>query len=72
LQDLPYQSEVIRINDQKWMQMSGAEQRELIDRLKSKLALYEQIHNTPLKWIALGPGTPDGEKVSAIPLNFMP
>lgn len=72
LQDLPYQSEVIRINDQKWMQMSGAEQRELIDRLKSKLALYEQIHNTPMKWIALGPGTADGEKVSAIPLNFMP
>jgi hypothetical protein len=52
--------------------MSGAEQRELIDRMKSKLALYEQIHNTPAKWIALAPGLPDGERVSAIPLNFMP
>ena len=72
LQDLPYQSEVMRISEQRWLQMSGAEQRELIDRMKSKLALYEQIHNTPAKWIALAPGLPDGERVSAIPLNFMP
>ena len=72
LQDLPYQSEVMRISEQRWLQMSGAEQRELIDRMKSKLSLYEQIHNTPSKWIALASGIPDGERVSAIPLNFMP
>jgi hypothetical protein len=72
LQDLPYQSEVMRITEQRWLQMSGAEQRELIDRMKSKLALYEQVHNTPSKWVALAPGLPDGERVSAIPLSFMP
>jgi serine/threonine-protein kinase PpkA len=72
LQDLPYQSDVMRITEQRWLQMSGAEQREMIDRLKSKLGLYEQIHNTPGKWTALADGVPDGERVSAVPLAFMP
>lgn len=72
LDGLPYTSEVMGVTATDWAAMGGARQREIIDGLKSKLALYERYHNTPQLWTKLYEGAPDGESVLAIPLTSLP
>ncbi len=72
LAGLPYQSKIMGITERDWVTMTGGPQREILDGLKAKIRLYEKIHDTPALWTALYPGTPEGEKVYAIPLDAMP
>jgi len=72
LEGLPYQSEVMGLDEAAWAQMGGARQREIVDGLKSKLQLYQEFHNSPSQWVALWPGAPPGETVYAMPLDALP
>jgi serine/threonine-protein kinase PpkA len=72
LSDLPYDSPITSITEQDWLRRSGPQQRSLIESLKSKIALYERIYNTPNAWIALHRDVPDGERVTTLPLRQMP
>jgi serine/threonine-protein kinase PpkA len=72
LEDLPYTSEVMDLDEASWAASGGIRQREIIDGLKSKLVLYERYHNEPGLWTDLHPGAPPGEAVFAMPLDALP
>lgn len=72
LEDLPYTSEVMGLDEASWAAAGGIRQREIVDGLKSKLALYERYHNEPGLWTDLYPGAPPGEAVFAMPLDALP
>ncbi|ODN70704.1 hypothetical protein [Methylobrevis pamukkalensis] len=72
LEDLPYRSEILNLTQADWARFNRARQRDLIYQLKSKLALYRDIHATPEKWIKLDPRAVDGEDVTTIPLYRLP
>ena len=69
LEDLPYQSEIMGLDERTWAAFGGGRQREIIDAIKSKLAYYERVHNDPALWTALYEGAAPGEQVFAIPLD---
>ncbi len=71
LENLPYQSRIMNITDQRWIEM-GTLRRQIIDDLRQKAALYRRYHDNPENWTALYPGAPDGEHVFALPLNSLP
>lgn len=72
LVDLPYRSEILSISEDDWKAMGGGKQRQLLDGLQRKLAFYDEWHNTPANWTAPYEGAPDGEYVTALPLDAMP
>ena len=72
LEDLPYQSEIMALDEHNWAALGGGRQREIIDAIKSKLAYYERVHNDPALWTALYEGAAPGEQVFAIPLERLP
>ncbi|QQS14004.1 MAG: VWA domain-containing protein [Rhodospirillales bacterium] len=73
LDDLPYKSKLMGIDQQTWSTWSIAEQQALIDELEAKARLYERLHNDTKLWVALGgPNTNPGDLVYPIPLDAMP
>ena len=72
LEELPYQSEIMGLDERTWASFGGGRQREIIDAIKSKLAYYERVHNDPALWTALYDGAAPGEHVFAIPLSRLP
>jgi hypothetical protein len=71
LADLPYQSEIMEITESRWTNSSTL-QREILDRLRARLVLYERWHDDPANWTRLSPDAPDGEHVFAMPFSALP
>ena len=71
LEDLPYRSQIMEITEQRWAN-SGTLQREVLDRLRATLALYERWHDDPANWTKLADDAPDGEWVFAMPFSALP
>lgn len=72
LEGLPYKSEVLNISQDLWQSWSIGEQQAFIDRLKSKIRLYEEFHNNVDSWVALDGGSLSGESVYPVPLDALP
>ena len=72
LEGLPYQSPVMELTPERWLNTSSVEQRVILDRLRSRLRLFERVHDDPANWTALYDGAPPGETVYAMPLGFLP
>jgi serine/threonine-protein kinase PpkA len=72
LQDLPYKSEVQDITNDDWVSKSRADQREILDRLKSKVHYFDEIYAAPNLWTALYSAAPPGETVYPMPLSSLP
>lgn len=72
LDDLPYESPILAdITQEKWLNM-GSERRAILDRVRSRLQLYEHFHDDASLWTALYDGAPDGEYVFAMPIETLP
>lgn len=72
LDDLPYQSDILQnITPEEWMNM-GSDRRRWLDRVRSRVQLYEHFHDDPALWTALYEGAPAGEHVYAMPLEALP
>ncbi|MGP9822087.1 vWA domain-containing protein [Salinarimonas sp. NSM] len=69
---LPYDSPITSLTEDDWNRMTGGQQRDLLETLRSKVAYYRRLHDTPELWIALRPDAEDGERVLTIPLARMP
>ncbi|WP_372423390.1 vWA domain-containing protein [Salinarimonas chemoclinalis] len=69
---LPYDSPITSLTEDTWNRMTGGQQRDLLETLRSKVAYYRRLHDTPELWIALRPDAEDGERVTTIPLARMP
>lgn len=72
LEGLPYKSEVLNISQDLWLSWSIGEQQAFIDRLKSKVRLYEEFHNQVDRWVALDGGSLSGESVYPVPIDALP
>ena len=72
LDDLPYRSQVMNLDQQTWSSWSIPQQQAFIDGVNRKLRLYQVIHDDVDRWISLGTGSEPGEAVAAVPLDALP
>jgi hypothetical protein len=72
LDGLPYRSPMMELTPERWLNTSSVEQRVILDRLRSRLRLFERVHDDPANWTELYEGAPPGETVYAMPLSFLP
>jgi hypothetical protein len=72
LQDLPYTSRILELDERTWLAMGPGAQREILDDIAAKIRLYESYHDRPENWVALYEGAPEGETVFPVPLENLP
>lgn len=72
LEGLPYKSQLTDMTEQRWISMQASEQRELLDRLESKLNEYAQFNGDTSRWKPLDDRQGSGEEVMQIPLDSLP
>ncbi len=71
VEDLPYRSSIMRLEEDDWYRMSVGEQQAIVDDLKSKIARYRLYHDDVDNWVSFGTKNP-GEMVYRVPLSMMP
>lgn len=71
LEDLPYQSVLLRTSQDRWLANPG-ERQVVLDGLGSKLRSYRRWLGSPEVWQPLFDGAPDSEWVTALPVEFLP
>lgn len=72
LQDLPYQSEVLNLDEETWKGWDGLAQEKFIRSLSSKLRHYQRYNADVDRWVALAPGSDSRDNVYPVPLEMMP
>lgn len=71
LEGLPYKSDIMLLREDDWYRMSVGEQTAFINRLKSRLARYEEFDRDRANWESFG--QPDaGDWVYRVPLSMLP
>ena len=70
---LPFSSLLMSTTEERWMAMSGSEQREFLDRLETLLELYRSYNSDRSLWFDLE-GTPSnsGDDVMQVRLDDLP
>ncbi len=71
LDGLPYKSDVMLLREEDWYRMSVGEQTAFINRLKSRLARYEEYDRDRANWESFGQTNP-GDWVYRVPLSMLP
>ncbi|MEM6824594.1 MAG: vWA domain-containing protein [Pseudomonadota bacterium] len=71
LERLPYQSTVLRMTEDRWLQ-SAMMRRDIVDGLRQKLTQYRKWLFDPAVWTVPYDGAPDGEHVYAMPFDVLP
>lgn len=72
LDDLPYKSKVMSIDQPTWSRWSIGEQQAFLDELERKLRLYQLYHDDTARWIALDEGGNVADAVFPVPLEALP
>lgn len=72
LDDLPYHSKVLDVDQQTWSSWSIGQQQSFLDEIERKLRLYQRYHDDVDRWIALDDGADPGEAVYPVPLDALP
>jgi serine/threonine-protein kinase PpkA len=72
LDGLPYQSKLMTIDFDAWKNMGVGRSQEIIDNLKSLIALYQRFHDDVDRWVKLNPGAADGDRVYPVPIDALP
>lgn len=71
LQNLPYRSEVLRLDRPFWTAKSSSEREAFIEALRVKRRVYAELFNTTENWKDFGSGDPS-EEATLIPLRNLP
>ena len=71
LEGLPYKSDIMLLREEDWYRMSIGEQTAFINRLKSRLARYEEYDRDRANWESFGQSNA-GDWVYRVPLNMLP
>ncbi|MFJ4143151.1 vWA domain-containing protein [Pseudomonas sp. NPDC089734] len=72
LEDLPYHSEVLNLDEETWKSWDGLAQEKFIRTLSTKLRHY-QVYNADVdRWVSLAEGSDARENVYPVPLEMMP
>ena len=72
LDDLPYQSEVLNLDEDTWKSWDGLAQEKFIRRLNTKLRHYRHYNSDVDRWVRLSPSADAREDVYPVPLARMP
>ncbi|MGM1052589.1 MAG: vWA domain-containing protein [Pseudomonadota bacterium] len=72
LEDLPYQSEVLNLDEETWLSWDGLQQERFIRRLATKLRHYQRYNEDVDRWVALAEGADPRDDVYPVPLEMMP
>ena len=72
LEGLPYQSEVLNLDEATWSGWNALQQEQFIRNLSSKLRLYERFNADVDRWVALSPDADAREKVYPVQLEMLP
>jgi hypothetical protein len=72
LEDLPYRSRVLALDEATWNRWSIGEQVAFIDDLSARIRLYQRFHDDVDNWIALDGGASPGDAVYPVPLSALP
>jgi serine/threonine-protein kinase PpkA len=72
LDDLPYHSEVLNLDEDTWKSWDGLAQEKFIRTLATKLRHY-QVYNADVdRWVSLAKGSDARDNVYPVPLEMMP
>lgn len=71
LDGLPYKSDIMLLREDDWYRMSIGEQTAFINRLKSRLARYEEYDRDRANWESFGQDNA-GDWVYRVPLSMLP
>lgn len=72
LEGLPYQSKIMRLDEDEWVDKSIEEQEEIINDIYSKIDLYQRLHDDDKLWIALHDGDDPGDFVYPLLIDSLP
>lgn len=72
LEDLPYQSEVLNLDEATWLSWDGLQQERFIRRLATKLRHYQRYNEDVDRWVSLAEGADPRDDVYPVPLEMMP
>jgi len=72
LMGLPYQSQLMAMDNELWDSLSVDEQTEFVDSMSSKVDAYRKIHDSPEGWIQINPDDDPDEYVYPISLDLLP
>ncbi len=71
LEGLPYKSDVMLLREEDWYRMSVGEQTAFVNRLKSRIARYEEYDKDTRGWESFG-SPRSGDWVYRVPLGMLP
>lgn len=72
LDGLPYQSNLMGLDEDAWSRMGVGEQQAVIDDIKAKIALYQRYHDDVDRWVKLSPAATAGDAVYPVPIDTLP
>lgn len=72
LADLPYQSQIMEITEDRWVTMGASERQTVLNTLDSKLRLYDAFYRQPELWVNLDRARAPGEAMYPVPLSALP
>lgn len=72
LDDLPYRSKILDIDQQTWSSWSISQQQMFLDEINRKLRLYAKYNADVDRWVALDGGADPGAAVYPVPLDALP
>lgn len=72
LEDLPYHSDVLNLDEETWKSWDGLAQEKFIRNLSIKLRHYQRYNADVDRWVSLAPGSDARDDVYPVPLEMMP
>jgi hypothetical protein len=72
LEDLPYHSEVLNLDEETWKSWDGLAQEKFIRNLSTKLRHYQRYNADVDRWVSLAKDSDARDDVYPVPLEMMP
>lgn len=72
LDDLPYQSEIMDIQEADWVAMGAIAQRTVLNSIEAKLRLYQEFQSNADLWVDLSGSRAPGEALFPVPIEALP
>ena len=72
LDDLPYQSEIMDIQEADWVAMGAIAQRTVLNDIEAKLRLYQEFQANADLWVDLSGSRTAGEALFPVPIEALP
>lgn len=72
LDDLPYQSEIMDIQEADWLAMGAIAQRTVLNNIEAKLRLYQEFQANADLWVDLSGSRTPGEALFPVPIEALP